>query len=460
MLTSKDGGSVLRYVSRARFDAFAGYARAPEVALVAEEIAWLESPSSEVFALLIVDLDTQFSGIIFVADLNGRFRWATQTTYFDTAPQAFEALQFLTVRVLTEIDSFREQGDEGVAAPSDFFRLRVPRQRQHPNFIRLAEGGGHQAARALLEILMRWYEDRDGNFIEQFQSTGFDARIWELYLWATFVSLGYEITLPKPSPDFLARGLDGAFAVEATTINPSIGPDGRPVGTPRPTNPDELRAYGERYLPIRYAGPLTAKLAKRYWEQPSVAGLPLVLAIQDFHDDLSMTFSQGGLLAYLFGISLYDVVDDTGKPARLSQHVWGNKTVRSGFFTLPGAEHVSAVIFNGQGTIAKFTRMAVKCGFDPGGVSIIHTGRRLDLSGVEPQQRSFSQPVATDYAEEWVNGMDVFHNPYAVEPMKPHLVPGAAHHILTPDGSVSTLYPEDHILMSTTVIVEPTSEEV
>jgi len=40
---------------------------------------------------------------------------------------------------------------------------------------------------------MRWYEDVDGNFIEQFQTTGFDARIWELYLFAAFRELLYAI---------------------------------------------------------------------------------------------------------------------------------------------------------------------------------------------------------------------------------------------------------------------------
>ncbi|MGK2881964.1 MAG: hypothetical protein ACSLE6_14595 [Mycobacterium sp.] len=455
-MTSEGAGPVLREVSEARFDAFAGYARAPEVALVAEEIGWFESPSSDVFALLIVDHDQQFSGIVFVADLDGRFRWATQTTYFNTIPGAVEALGLLAAHVLTDIDAFREQGDES-GAPTDFFRPRVPTQRQHPSFRQVADGKGHHAARALIEVLMRWYEDRDGNFIEQFQSTGFDARVWELYLWATFVSLGYEVTMPKPSPDFIARGLDGSFAIEATTINPTKGPGGRQVVTPRPTKPDDFQAYAEHYLPIRYAGPLTAKLAKRYWEQPAVAGLPLVFAIQDFHDEFSMTFSQGGLVAYLFGISLHDVVAENGRTARINEHVWGSKVVPSGFFTLPDAEHVSAVMFNSQGTISKFTRMAVKCGFDPSGVHIVHTGLRLEFPGGEPQKVQFSGPVDVDYPEDWIDGMDVFHNPNAVNPLDPNLIPGAAHHILTPGGNITTLYPDGHLLTSTTGIVVPTA---
>lgn len=149
-MTSESEAPVLREVSKARFDAFAGYARAPEVALVAGEIAWFESPSSEVFAVLIVDDDEQFSGIIFVADLNGRFRWAAHTSYFNAIPDAVEAVGHLTAHVLTDVDAFREQGDES-GAPTDFFRPRVPALRHHPSFRQVAEGDGHRAARLSLK---------------------------------------------------------------------------------------------------------------------------------------------------------------------------------------------------------------------------------------------------------------------------------------------------------------------
>lgn len=449
---------VLREISKARFDAFAGYARSPWVTTVAGEIAWFESPVSEVFALLIVDGDQEFSGIVFMADLDGRYRWSTQTAYFATIPDAIDALGRLTAQVQLDLNAFREQGDES-GAPTDFFRPRVPAERQHTTFRRIAQGRDHRAARSLLEVLMRWYQDRDGNFIEQFQSTGFDARIWELYLWATFVSLGYEVQMPKPSPDFVATGLGGALAIEATTLNPSTDRAGNPLETHRPTRPEDIRAYAENYLPIRYAGPLNAKLAKRYWEQPAAAGLPLVFAIQDFHDELSMTFSEGGLVAYLYGISLFEVVADNGRTARMTEHKWGTKTVASGFFAQANAEHVSAVIFNSQGTVAKFTRMAVKCGFDSDGVHILHVGRRLDLSHPEPVQVPFSSHVGIDYPEDWVDGMDVFHNPNAVLPLDPELIPGAAHHALSSEGNILTLYPQGHLIGSKTGIVVPTAEE-
>lgn len=455
---TEDATVVLEAISKPRFDAFVGYARKPEMELVALEIAWFESPSSDVFALLIIDGDEQFSGIIFTADLDGRFRWSTQTQFFDTIPEAADALAQLAGSVLEDVDSFREQGDE-TGSPTDFFHPRVPVERQHQRFRHVAEGKGHRAARAIIAVLMRWYEDRDGNFIEQFQSAGFDARIWELYLWATLVSLGYEVTMPNPSPDFIARGLDGTFAIEATTVNPPTGPDGKPVETPRPEQPEELQAYAEHYLATRYSGPLVTKLGKRYWEKPDVAGLPLVFAIQDFHDELSMTYSIGGLISYLYGVSIYDIDETTGRSKPITEHVWGTKTVPSGFFTLPDSEHVAAVAFNSQGTIAKFNRMGIKCGFDPEGVRLIHEGKRLNASGDEPELVRFSETVEVDYPEDWVDGMNIFHNPNALHPLSPDLIPGATHHNMSPDGDMLAIHPTEHVVSSKTYIVVPVPNE-
>lgn len=76
---------------------------------------------------------------------------------------------------------------------------------------------------------MRWYDDVDGNFIEQFQTPGFDARVWELYLFAVLTEAGFTVSRPKPATDLLAVGPRGDFTVEATAINPteSVGPQRR-----------------------------------------------------------------------------------------------------------------------------------------------------------------------------------------------------------------------------------------
>jgi hypothetical protein len=103
--------------------------------------------------------------------------------------------------------------------------------------------------------MMRRYDDADGNFVEHFQSTGFDARMWELYLFAVLTEANVLVARPHPAPDFLARALTGEFTLEATTINPSVGSVGQRVAPPAPKNAQEMKPYFQHHLPIRYAGP-------------------------------------------------------------------------------------------------------------------------------------------------------------------------------------------------------------
>lgn len=449
------GPTVIREVSKARFDAFVGYCRAPEVARLAHEVAWLGADDNSVFALIIVDLDREFSAIVFLPDLRGRFRWANQTGYFATAREAGAALEELLTRVLDDVEEQRAQGDEAGAAV-DFFAPLAAEDRLHVNFRRVRDERGQSSARQLINVMMRWHGDRDGNFIEQFQTNGFDARVWELYLWATLISLGYEVTQPNPSPDFVARGLGGSFAIEATTVNPRRDQSGVVVPPYKPESEDDLPRYVDHYLPIRFAGPLTSKLGKRYWERPGISEMPLAFAVQDFHADFSMMHSIGGLMAYLYGISLHDVVDSTGRAARIDTHNWDGKQVPSRFFELPDSENVSAVIFNSQGTLPKFSRMGIEAGFQRHDVKILHGGLMLDASDNGIEQRAFSGEVEPDYWEDWITGMEVFHNPLALRPLDPTWLPGAVHHILTEEGNVQSLYPERHVVQAQTFVIELT----
>jgi hypothetical protein len=69
--------------------------------------------------------------------------------------------------------------------------------------------------------MMRWYKDVDGNFIEQFETAAFDARLWELYLFTMLTEVGFLIDQERQVPDFVARCLIGCVAIEAATVNPT-----------------------------------------------------------------------------------------------------------------------------------------------------------------------------------------------------------------------------------------------
>jgi hypothetical protein len=220
------------------------------------------------------------------------------------------------------------------------------------------------AARGIIEPMMRWYEDVDGNFIEQFQTTGFDARIWELYLFAAFREMGYRIQHIRPAPDFMCANPLAAFGVEATTVNPSRDASGAVVPEPPRDTPEQVRAYLTEYMPIKFGSALTSKLAKRYWEQPHMVGIPLLFALQDFSGRRSMTMTRSAFEKYIYGYAHDWERDASGKliinPRKIGTHRWGTKEIPSGFFDLPEAENVSAVVFSNGGTISKFNRVACR----------------------------------------------------------------------------------------------------
>lgn len=444
----------MKEISRTRFDAFAAHARSPLASLISREVEWFESLSGSVFATLIIDPDGEFSGYVFAPDADEKFRCVEQTGFSTDRMEIRKDIATKIEEVEANFARKRVQGDE-TKKLVDFFTPIVKSKRLHKDFNLLIGNAGFAAAKSLLEVMMRWYEDQDGNFIEQFQTTGFNARIWELYLHAAFVEAGYSVSHPKPAPDFLLTGVGYAFTVEATTINPSMV-GGEASNEAPPATAEELLAYVNNYLPIRYAGPLTAKLRKRYWEHPQANGKPLVIAIQDFHKEMSMTYSGDALPTYLYGIAPLESGKMDGatalRPNTTKNLRWKTKEVESGFFYLPESEHISAVIFNPAGTLTKFNRIGVQSGFGAKNVQLRHVGERVDLSNESGRAR-FSELVTQDHVEGWVDGMTVFHNPNAIVPLRVDALEGAAHVRVGAEGALEWLAPERHLLSSKTAVV-------
>src|SRR3546814_1457266 len=87
-------------------------------------------------------------------------------------------------------DAEFHQGDSE-RTPIDFFTPLVPAERLHPTYNILTSQERYSPARDLIAAMMRFHEDADGNLLEQFQTTGFDPRLWDIYLFATYNEPGY-----------------------------------------------------------------------------------------------------------------------------------------------------------------------------------------------------------------------------------------------------------------------------
>lgn len=446
----------MRPISFARFNALAGYARDFRTSRSAEELGWYQHADERVLGLLVMDrMDGDYAGIVFARDEQEQYRWTRMTEFVPTPRRAEALLRVALEQAALAPDEEHHQGHDNPKLV-DFFTPVVSVERLAPNFTTLTEATGFSPARGIIEPMMRWFGDVDGNFIEQFQTTGFDARIWELYLFAMLSELRFGLDRSNPAPDFLAQSLRGRIAIEAVTVNPTHR-NGQLVPSPPTDTPEQRHAFLREYMPIKFGSALYSKLNKAYWTKPHVQGLPFALAIQDFSARGSMTFTRSALEVYLYGFDHDWRIGDDGKlivtPRRVVEHRWEGKVIPSGFFFLPGAENVSAVIFSNSGTISKFNRMGMVAGFGAPGIRMIRQGLAIDHDPDAAEPRGFTQRVdEAGYAETWVEGLTVFHNPQAVHPVNEALFPGAAHITLARDGRLLARTPDFHPLGSRTFI--------
>lgn len=434
-------------LSKTRFDALAGYSRSPYSFLSAKELAWYEEADEKLLGVVCLDLsDRDYVWIVLGRDAKNRFRAVDLEHSIPTQAGAEERLAEALARHAPQPAQDFFQGDE-VGSPIDHFDSVTPADKQHQHF-RVLLSDRYSPARELIQELMHHFNDVDGNFVEQFQSTGFDGRLWELYLFALFTELAYGLDDEHPAPDFHCIGLLGNFFVEATTVNPSE--------TPPVVKAANVDKYFAQYAPIKYGSALFSKLTKRYWELPHVMDHPLVLAIQDFHAPQSMVWSNTALVEYLYGIRQ----TATPSPAnaqevvskRIDSYEWQGKKIPAGYFLQPNAEHISAVLGNPSGTITKFNRMGYLAGFGNRSLKMLRAGYCYRGS-VHPE--AFSANVdSPEYTETWCEGVSIYHNPNARMPLSDDAFPGAAHHT-SRDGRIFTDAPPLFPIGSNTLIVEP-----
>ena len=406
-------------------------------------------------------IDYDFAYVVLARDEHQKFRAVAFDASYSSQDEARTRLFQEMDRLALLDDSEFHQGD-GLAGIDLFSPITHP-NKQNLAFKLIHEDEGHSSARSIIQEMMHHYRDVDGNFVEQFQSTAFDARLWELYLFAYLNEEGLWIDREHHAPDFMVTKYGETVCVEAVTVNPSQSPmpgiDQAKLKSPSPEYVAELLAD---YMPIKFGSPLFSKLSKRYWELEHVQGKPLVFAIADFHETGSMMWSSSALFQYLYGVRHDFHVDEDGQlvisSLKVESHRLGEKEIPSGFFFQKDAEYVSAVMFSASGTISKFNRMGKQAGFGSDRVRIIRSGICHDHDPNAALPKPFTIEVSPDaFTESWGEGLSMFHNPGALHPVTEELFPSIAHHHFV-DGQILSRLPEFHPYSSMTMILIPSDE--
>lgn len=445
----------IKRISRARFDALS-FSRQPLANFFLERVEWYADKNEIVIATLVKDkIDNDWGFIILGRDENGLFRAIDTGVSLENIPKTRDALRKSIRKHVASGKTTFTQGDFRKKRNKIYEKVAAD-DKLHPFFVKLIDEPVFSPAKEIIQEIIYAYEDPDGNYIEQFQTSGFNSRLWELYLFAYLHEEDFMIERSFPFPDYMCRKFKKDVFIEAVTVNPS---GNKGLIEEEPETVEEILQKLKDYMPIKFGSTLFSKLSKKYWQHEHVKGHPLIFAIQDFHQDRSMLWSSMALPTYLYGVQHHWHYDDSGNliitPEYVEKHEYGTKQIPSGFFFQPDAENVSAVLFSNSATISKFNRMGKLAGFGDPKLRMVRIGvcHDHDPNSAIPVQFEF-QIDPKKHDETWAEGLSMYHNPRALHPVDPNLFPSIAHHSFK-DGQIISHLPEFFPYVSVTMLIYP-----
>jgi hypothetical protein len=297
----------------------------------------------------------------------------------------------------------------------DFFTPVVDAQAQHPNFRTITQvANGFDG-----DVLMDWargFEDRDGKFVKEFQTT-FNSSFWELYIFAVLKSRGLTVDFSYASPDFVIPG-QGGLNIEATVA--LHAQDGIPEHMRANLMiPDDLNELNRDAI-LRLSNSISIKRRKFeefYSRLSHVRGRPFALAVAAFDRPHALA-CQRAIEALLHG---YYVDEEaflreggtlTGKQ-RHSVTKDNGTDIPLGLFSDESHAWLSAVIFSSCATWGKVAALSA----DPN-PNRLFFATRYNASGVASHVIKANKSA---YQESLLDGLRVYHNPFAFHPLEPSI---------------------------------------
>ena len=193
------------------------FTRDPFIKLVNKELEYYSSKDDSLIGFVSLDQeDKTFHAILFDRDSRNKYCLVSMNLDLNSIEEGRKALKDMMGTYVRNEDALKKE-----LPANDFFTPIVKSEQQHPYFTMLLDKDGFfTAAKSVIEELSFHYEDRDGNFVDQFQSiNGFDARIWELYLWCYFREENFHFNYNHTAPDFLIEKMGYEIAIEAVHIH-------------------------------------------------------------------------------------------------------------------------------------------------------------------------------------------------------------------------------------------------
>lgn len=302
-----------------------------------------------------------------------------------------------------------------------FEDINIEKEKLHPKFLILKEDliFGEQ------EIINGWikgFVDRDNKIVKEFQTT-FHSSFWEFYLNALFKEAGFSIDYSKNRPDFIITS-PTPFYVEAVVSN--IKKQG--ITEDQRTYDDLFQNITSFYLRENFENQLYEAITryslsinekkKKYEEKYSKLeyvnkDLPFVIALSGYEQISYGNNFVFPLMALLYG-RVYDNKTNTYHDKDTIPKPNTNSKIPIGLFLKEEYSNISAIIFSCTITLGKLTSLAISHGyFNPNGVITIRQDNEFPTYKI--------QEVSKENPEYLSDGVFIFHNPLAKNPLDKNL---------------------------------------
>jgi len=403
-------------INRKLFNIYVLFTREPFIQYLTEELEFYSNGNGGLIGLISLDLtDNDYYACILSRDKSKQYRAELIEASIQTIEQA---RNWIDEKMSSNSIIHHDNNSDYF----DIFQELNKDDKQHPHYKLLKENVALISAKNVMKEISYHYKDIDGNFIDQFQSlNGFDSRVWELYLFCFFREQFFSFQRNFNAPDYLIEKLNQEIAVEAVIVSRK-----KELGKEEHKTIDQIQKLLKNEVPLLFGAALFDKMKKKYWEKDHVKGKPFVIAIADFHDTMSMTWTYNALLDYLYGYRYehsYDKEENIEvKPIKIGNYTKQNGTeIPSGFFFQPNVEHVSAIIFSTCGTLSKFNRMGKQAGLGTDDNTLIRFGSFYNHEPNADKPNLISYQVSEESNETWSEGVVIYHNPNALIPLNPEL---------------------------------------
>jgi len=341
----------------------------------------------------------------------------------------------------------------------DIFKYVVKEENLSKIFKILVSHPPLDAAKNLVLEIAEQMNDKDGNFIQQFQTTGFYPRLWEIFLFKFFKENGINIIEKYDRPDFHLEKDGVEFFVEASLSNEKENDKFSKEYIVEMLDKQDYNAQQEMtdYYVIRMGSVLFSKLNKEYWKLEWVKNKPIIIAITPAHHYLANFLPDAKVVEYLYGLEYESEEKPEGlflkKINKIEVHKFGEKEIPSNFFAQPNAEHISAVIFTNNSDLHKFNRMGYQLGLTNNEIIMERAGLAFDETE-NSYSKEFTQSVIPgDFKEDWNESVSIFHNPNAMNPLDRNLFLNVRQVWIEEDGRLGGNIPKFFVFHSKTLPV-------